>query len=37
LAYFLLDEHPSAFKVASMILILGGIYIAARPSAADEG
>ncbi len=37
LAYFLLDEHPSAFKVASMILILGGIYIAARPSAAGAG
>jgi drug/metabolite transporter (DMT)-like permease len=37
LAYFLLDEHPSAFKVASMILILGGIYIAARPSAANGG
>jgi drug/metabolite transporter (DMT)-like permease len=37
LAYFLLDEHPSAFKVASMILILGGIYVAARPSAASAG
>lgn len=32
LAYFLLDERPSAFKLGAMVLILGGIYIAARPS-----
>jgi drug/metabolite transporter (DMT)-like permease len=32
LAYFLLDERPSAFKFGSMILILAGIYIAARPA-----
>jgi len=37
LAYFLLDEQPSAFKVGSMILILAGIYIAGRPAPGRSG
>ncbi len=35
LAYFLLNEQPSAFKIASMFLILAGIYLAARPAPAE--
>jgi drug/metabolite transporter (DMT)-like permease len=37
LAYTLLDERPSAFKLGSMILILAGIYIAARPAPGRGG
>jgi drug/metabolite transporter (DMT)-like permease len=37
LAYFLLDERPTPLKLGAMALILGGIYLAARPAPAQVG
>src|SRR3989304_1192182 len=37
LAYFLLDEQPSAFKVGKLFDVLAGFYIAGRPPPGRSG